>query len=110
MVKGTRAAISCVVTGLTKKLEAVAWEKPLLGGMIANDIDGYHVDMGIYNSETKSQTTTLTIPASANTATAIFTCVIRCKEHGKTAFKMDVKSNLFSEYASNCRRKFLFFN
>ena len=99
VIKGADATISCVVKGLTKKLDKVTWEKPTSGGVIANDnTDGYKIEEGTYNSDDNSQTTILTIPKTINTADATYTCVIKSDEHGKTAHKENVISNVFSKF------------
>ena len=99
VLKDTQATISCVVTGLTKALDAVGWEKPSSGGAITDGTDGYEIDAGTYQSGSHSQTTILTIPTSANGADAAFSCVITSNEHAKTAEKTAVNSNVFSKYA-----------
>jgi len=80
---------------LTKKVEKVTWEKPDSGGAISDGTDGYKIEEGTFGDN--SQTTILTVPAAKNTADATYTCVIQCDEHGKTAHKEDVISNVFSE-------------
>ena len=97
VLKGTKATISCVVTGLTKKLDAVAWEKPSSGGAITNDVDGYKIEVGTYQESSHSQTTILTVPVAATGADSVFTCVITSNEHKKTADKTDVNSSIFSK-------------
>ena len=101
MLQNTQATISCVVNGLTQQLNKVSWEKPSSGGVITDGTDDFKIDVGIYQSGTNSQTTTLTIPATKNTADSAYTCVIQCDEHGKTAQNVEkktVNSNVFSEY------------
>ena len=98
VLKDTEATISCVVTGLTKALDAVVWEKPDSGGAITDGTDGYQIDEGTYQDGTNSQTTILTVPVAKNTADAVYTCVITSTEHGETDDKTDVKSEIFSEY------------
>ena len=68
--------------------------------MISNGTDGYVVYVSTYNSTSNSQTTVLIIPAEANKADAVYTCVIQCDEHGKTAEspeKTDVELVVSSE-------------
>ena len=108
VLKNTEATISCEVTGLTKALDTVTWEKPNSGGTITDGTDDYAIDKGTYNAGSHSQTTVLTIPASENTVDTVYTCIIQSDEHGKSAERTDVKSNVFSEYAyNNCRVMFL---
>ena len=97
VLKGTQSTISCVVTGLTKALDTVVWEKPSSGGAITNNVEDYKIEVGTYQESSHSQTTILTVPAAANSADAVFTCVVTSDEHKKTAHKTDVKSNVFSE-------------
>ena len=97
MLKDTQATISCVVTGLTKQLDAVSWEKPNSGGAISHGIDGYQIDVGTYQDGSNSQTTILTVPAAVNGADAVFSCVITSNEHIKSAKRFPVNSNVFSE-------------
>ena len=96
VLKDTQATISCVVTGLTKQLDTVAWQKP--GGTPINDGDnGYGIAVGTWDSGSKSQTTILTIPAAENTADKVYTCVITSNEYGVTERKTDVNSNVYSK-------------
>ena len=96
VLKDTQASISCVVKGLTKKLDAVTWEKP--GGVgITHNVDGFLIVEGTFDVGTKSQTTVLTIPAAQNTADSVYTCVITSAEHGQSSHKTDVNSNVFSK-------------
>ena len=99
----TEATISCVVSGLTKELDAVTWLKPSQGGPITDGTDSYQIDVGTYEPSTNIQTTVLTVPAGENMADAVFTCVIQSDEHGKTSAspqKTDVESNVFGEFTS----------
>ena len=100
----TQATISCVVTGLTKQLEAVTWEKPSSGGVITHNTDDYLIEVGTYDSGSNTQTTVLTIPDSANTGDAVYTCIIQSVEHGKGSGSEErkaVNSKVFSEYLTN---------
>ena len=103
MLTNTAATLSCVVSGLTKKLDAVTWEKPSSGGVITHNTDSYQINVGTYDTASNSQTTILIIPAGANTADAVYTCVIQSDEHGNTLSsprKTDVNSNVFSGYTN----------
>ena len=83
-----------MVKGLTKQLDTVLWHKP--GDVQINDGDnGYSIAVGTWDSGTNTQTTILTIPAAENTADKIYTCVVTSNEHGVTAQKTDVNSNVF---------------
>ena len=85
---------------MTKKLDAVTWEKPCSGGDITHSTDSYQIDVGTYDSDSNSQTTILTIPAGENKVDAVYNCVIQSDEHGKTLaspHRTNVNSNVFSE-------------
>ena len=97
VLTNTQATISCVVSGITQQLNTVTWEKPDGAGAITHTQEGFLVDVGTYNSGTKSQTTILTIPADKNIADNIYTCVITSNEHGVTSQKTGVNSNVFSK-------------
>ena len=96
----SQTTISCIVSGLTKRLEEVEWEKPNSGGVIQHGTDGYEINKGTFDDETNSQTTVLTIPADKNIADSVYTCVITSVEHALTQYKTTVISNVFSEYSS----------
>ena len=98
MLTNTQATISCVVSGITQQLNTVVWQKPNNGGTISHDVDGYKIVEGSYDSDTKSQTTILTIPADKNIADSVYTCVITSDEHGKSADPTSVNSNVFSKF------------
>jgi hypothetical protein len=100
VLTNTEATISCVVTGLTKQLDKVAWKNT--DGGITHNKDGYKIVEGQLQGE--SQTTILTVPAAKNMGDAVYTCVIQCDEHGKTLGSeesKDVKSDVFSELYVN---------
>ena len=101
VLKDTQTTISCVVSGLTKKLDAVTWEKPDSGGAITDGTDGYQIDVETYQGESNSQTTNLTIPAAHNGVDDVFTCVITSNEHGISEEQTTVKSDVFSKYPRN---------
>ena len=102
VLKDTATTISCVVNGLTKQLEAVAWKNS--DGLITHGTDvtnDYQIEDGSYGSN--SQTTVLTIPAIKTTADAVYTCVIQSDEHGKVSgaeLETTVKLDVFSEYSN----------
>ena len=98
MVTNSQTTISCVISGLTKQLDKVTWEKPDGGGVITHNVDGYKIEKGSYDSVSNSQTTVLTIPADKNTADSVYTCVITSIEHAVSAAKTEVHSNVFSKY------------
>ena len=90
---GVDASISCVVTGITKELDAVIWNKD---GTDVTSLPGsnYVVSPGTYDSI--SQTTTLTVKAAANTADSTYTCVITSDEWQETLKETTVALNVFS--------------
>ena len=94
----TQTTISCIASGLTKRLEEVEWEKPNSGGVIQHGTDGYEIDEGTFDNETNSQTTVLTIPADKNIADSVYICVITSVEHALKQYKKAVISDVFSEY------------
>ena len=98
VLKDSQTTISCVVSGLTKNLDAVTWEKSDSGGAITDGTDGYQIDVGTYQGVSYSQTTVLIIPAAENRADATYTCLITSNEHAKSADRTIVNSNVFSEY------------
>jgi hypothetical protein len=97
VLRGSEAIISCVVSGLTKKLDEVKWEEPNSGGEITDGTDGYKIDQGTYDGDSHTQTTVLTVPRSYNIADVSYTCVIHSEEHKKSEEKIMVQSNVFSE-------------
>ena len=70
VLSGTAASISCVVTGLTRQLDGVKWEKPD-GTFIDSNSDGYTFEDGASNFGSNTQTTVLTIPSDINIVDAI---------------------------------------
>ena len=100
VLKGTGATISCVVSGLTKKLDGVAWQKPDGTAITDGGQDGYAIDQGTY--EDHKQTTILTVPAAADRADSVFTCVISSDEHVKSEDKTNVQLNVFSKSFVHC--------
>ena len=94
VLKATQATISCRVTGLTKALDAVAWQKPD-GAPITHQQDGYEIAEGTYADH--KQTTILTVPADADRTDSVFTCVITSDEHGISEARADVNLKVFSK-------------
>ena len=94
---GTIATISCIVSGLTKKLDGVKWKK-------SDDTDitsgqgGYTTDDGNFNNG--SQTTTLTVGPSVNTKDDTYSCLITSIEHGVTEKSTSVNSAVFGKLIS----------
>ena len=90
----TDATISCVVTGITKELDAVLWTKAGTDVTTLSS-DNYVVSSGTYDSN--SQTTTLTVKAAANTADSTYTCVITSNEWLVSNRQTDVILNTFGK-------------
>jgi hypothetical protein len=91
----TDATISCVISGITRKLDDVAWTKD---GTDVSTLSGnnYVVSEGIYGSN--SQTTTLTVRASANAADSKYTCLITTNEHQESEKPTSVILNVFCKF------------
>ena len=94
---GTETTISCIVTGITRKLDAVVWKKD---GTDVTSLSGsnYVVSAGTYGSN--SQTTTLNVKAAVNSADSTYTCAITSNEHQQTDKETVVTLNVFCEYLS----------
>ena len=94
MESGTDTAISCVISGITRQLDAVVWRKD---GTDVTNLSGsnYVVSAGTYGSN--SQTTTLTVKAAVNTADSTFTCAITSNEHLETNKDTFVTLNVFGK-------------
>ena len=99
---GTETMVSCVVTGITKKLDSVVWKKD---GTDVTTLAGsnYVVSPGTYGSN--SQTTTLTVKAAANTADSTYTCVIDSEEHNVANKETVVILNVFGKHDLLCIQK-----
>jgi len=91
---GTETTVSCVVTGITQRLDAVVWK---IAGTDVTSLSGsnYVVSAGTYSSN--SQTTTLTVKAAANTADSTYTCFVTSKEWLITDRQTNVIVNVFCE-------------
>ena len=99
MLKDSQATISCVVKGLTKQLDTVAWEKSDNSPVTAGEgADAFKIAVGTYEAASNSQTTILTVPGASNGADAAYNCVITSNEHKQTAHETAVNSNIFSKY------------
>ena len=89
---GTDETISCVITGITRQLDAVVWRKD---GTDVTSLSGsnYVVSAGSYGSN--SQTTTLTVKAAANTVDSTYTCAITSNEWLVSNRETNVILNVF---------------
>ena len=91
---GTEATISCIISGISQKLNNVAWKKD--GTDVTSlSADNYVVSPGTYDSN--SQTTTLTVKAAANTADSTYTCVITSDEWLVSNRETDVVLDVFGK-------------
>ena len=86
------ATISCVISDLTQQLTTIVWKNnadtdvATLGG-------NYEVVEGTFNTD--SQTTVLTVKAAANTADAVFTCVVSSTEQSVTDLATGVNLKVY---------------
>ena len=93
--ENTDATISCIVSGITKKLDSVSWTKGGTDVTTLSEDNSYVVSAGTYGSN--SQTTTLTVKAAANTADSTYTCVITSNEWVETDKETVATLNVFGE-------------
>ena len=94
--KGTTAVVSCEVTGITKVLDNIVWVKD---GSNVMDLPGnaYTVNSATFDLTSFSQTTTLTVDASATTEDTTYKCVITSVEWDDYDRETPVSLNVFSE-------------
>ena len=85
--------VSCVITGITKQLDAVVWTKGGTDVTTLTEDNSYVVSAGTYGSN--SQTTTLTVKAAVNTADSTYTCVITSNEWAETDKETIAALNVF---------------
>ena len=76
----------------------MAWRKPNSFDLIEHGIDGYEIDIGTFDAESRSQTTVLSVPADENTADSVFTCIITSSEHAIVADETYVDAHVFSKF------------
>ena len=100
MESSTETTISCIITGITKQLDAVVWTKSGTDVTTLTEDNSYVVSAGTYSSN--SQTTTLTVKAAVNTADSTYTCVITSNEWQVTNRLTSVVLNVFGE--ENCNQ------
>ena len=91
----TETTISCIVSGITRQLDAVVWTKSGTDVTTLTEDNSYVVSAGTYGSN--SQTTTLTVKAAVNTADSTYTCVITSNEWLQTNKETIVALNVFSK-------------
>lgn len=87
--------ISCVISGITKKLDRVLWTKGGTDVTTLSEDNTYVVSEGIYGLN--SQTTTLTVKAAATTADSAYTCLITSNEWLVNDRSTTVVLNVFSK-------------
>lgn len=92
---GTDATLSCIITGITKQLDAVKWTKDGTDVTTLSGDNSYVVTRGTYSSNT--QITTLAVKAAVNTADVIYTCVVTSDEHQETEKETPVVLNVYSK-------------
>ena len=97
VLMNTQAVISCIIFGLGEALDKIEWETTKSAGVIHHGTDGYEIDEGLFDNETNSQTTVLTIPADKNTADTVYTCVITAVKHAVVAHRTSVISDVLSK-------------
>ena len=93
---GEEATISCVVSGLTVKLNGVQWQTT--GGedvTTITDSANYVVTAGDLDGD--SQTTTLKVLGGSTLTDATYSCVITSTEWAKADDKTAVALNVFSK-------------
>ena len=78
---GQKAKISCIFTGLTKQLDSIFWVKS--GGARVSYLSNFVEEPGLFNEKTKSQTSTLEVPGSENTADSEYVCQFTSLEWGR---------------------------
>ena len=86
------ATISCVVKGISQTLNNVVW-KDSSGAQVTGL--NYVVVTGTYNNTSNTQTTTLTVNGSLNTADTTFSCVIDSTEWAVTGNETSVSLEVF---------------
>ena len=89
----TDATLSCVITGITRKLDSVVWTKDGTDVTTLSEDNSYVVSAGTYGSN--SQTTTLTVKAAVNTADSTYTCVITSNEYQENNKETTVTLDVF---------------
>ena len=87
--------ISCEVTGLTKQLQTVQWKKSD-GKEVTTGVAGYTSKEGTFDGG--SQTTTLTVASSENSADSTYSCLITpADQDDATEVSTPVILNVFSK-------------
>ena len=92
---GTKAELSCTITGLTTQLDEVKWLKSD-GTPITSGTDGYTINTGSYSEGT--QTTLLTVSGEENIRDTTYKCSVSSTEHGVVNKSTIVHLKVFSKY------------
>ena len=92
----TEATLTCIVTGLTKSLEAVVWKKGAVDVTTLPDYSSNYV-LSEGSLVGNSQTTTLKVNDVGNTDTE-YVCVVTSDEYLETEKETIVKLEIFSEF------------
>ena len=87
--------VSCVITGITRKLDSVSWTKSGTDVTTLSEDNSYVVSAGTYGSN--SQTTTLTVKAAVNTADSTYACLVTSNEWLVEDRATTVLLNVFSK-------------
>jgi hypothetical protein len=98
----TDATISCVISGITQRLDSVVWKKE---GIDVKSLPGNNYVVSDGNYDSNSQTTTLTVKAAANTADSTFTCSITTDEWLVTNKETVAVLNVFGEYILHLKKR-----
>ena len=95
---GTEASISCIITGLTKKLDNVKWTTADDAAISSGQNGFTFVDGEFDNTASGSQTTILTISGAQNNGDTTYNCLITSAEHVETEKMTVVKLKTFSKF------------
>ena len=92
----TEATLTCIVTGLTRSLDAVVWKK---GAENVTTLPDYSSNYILSKGSVvgNSQTTTLQVNDVGDTDTD-YVCVVTSDEYGETEKETIVKLETFSEF------------
>ena len=97
---GTEASVSCIITGLTKKLDNVKWTTSDDAAISSGQSGFTIVDGEFDNTAGGSQTTILTISGAQNNGDTTYNCLITSAEHVETEKMTVVKLKTFSKFTS----------
>ena len=92
----TRATLTCIVNGLTQKLDDVVWKKGAVDVTTVLDYSSSYV-LSYGNVVGNSQTTTLQVMDAGRTDTD-YVCVVTSKEQGQTNRETNIRQKIFSKF------------